>query len=97
MNKPKLGRIRVCDDSMKGAGINKGDICIVALGKRPVQGKPCAAFTPTCKLLVRTYFKEPTGHIQLRREPAGKKLLVSAPGAVMIFGPVVTVEKGGGR
>lgn len=47
-----LGKTRQSDDSMKGAGIERGDLALVDLGARPVQGKPCAAFTPKGELVL---------------------------------------------
>jgi SOS-response transcriptional repressor LexA len=90
-----LGRVRVCDDSMKGAGLVRGDVAIVALGKRPKDGGLCVAFTATGHLVARRYRRLPNKWIELRREPQRGKIQVFAPRAVYIFGPVVGVEKGG--
>jgi phage repressor protein C with HTH and peptisase S24 domain len=94
---PTLGRVRMSDDSMKGAGIRKGDLALIDLGAKPVDGQPCAAFTPLGKLVVRRFGKLPKGEVLLTRDPVGDVMQQFARGAVIIFGPVVRVEKGGAR
>lgn len=91
-----FGRIRICDDSLTHAGINKGDVTLIKLGGRPVADKLCAAFTPWGDLVIRYYYKRPNGDIILIRGEQDEVLQVFAPGAVMVFGPVVGVERGGG-
>lgn len=91
---PKIGRVRLSDDSMKGVGIRKGDVCHVGLNKRPVHGKPCVTFTAEGKLLVRIYLRRKgTSAIELARAPRGKVRKLYDPDAVIVFGPVVKVEK----
>jgi phage repressor protein C with HTH and peptisase S24 domain len=90
----RLGRVRMSDDSMKGSGIRKGDLALVKLGARPRQDKPVAAFTATGELVVRNYHRERNGDIRLTRDPLGKVIQVFKPRAVVLFGPVVRVEKG---
>jgi SOS-response transcriptional repressor LexA len=91
----KSWRVRMSDDSMKGAGLARGDVALVALGKRPKDGELCVAFTATGHLVVRRFRRLPNKWIELTREPRRGKVQVFAPRAVFIFGPVVGVEKGG--
>lgn len=91
----KLGRLRVDDDSLTELGINKGEVAIVELGKDPADGELCAAFTAYGKLVIRNYHREENGDIRLDKGADSKLIQVFAPKAVMIFGPVVGVEKGG--
>ena len=89
----RRGRIRINDDSLKHAGINKGDVCVIRLDRLPKQDELCAAFTAERKLVICHLRREPNGDIRLS---AGTKLIqVFAPDAVITFGPVVRVEKGG--
>jgi SOS-response transcriptional repressor LexA len=83
------------DDSMKDAGLDRGDVALVGLGKRPKDGDLCVAFTATGRLVVRRYRRLPNRRIELTREPQRGKIQVFAPRAVFIFGPVVGIEKGG--
>jgi SOS-response transcriptional repressor LexA len=96
---PKAGakswRVRLSDDSMKGAGLDRGDVALVGLGKRPKDGGLCVAFTATGHLVVRRFRRLPNKWIELTREPRRGKVQVFAPRAVFIFGPVIGVEKGG--
>ncbi|MFL6283555.1 MAG: S24 family peptidase [Pyrinomonadaceae bacterium] len=92
-----LGKIRICDDSMKGSGIARGDLALVKLGARPAQDKPVAAFTATSELVIRNYHKEKNGDIRLTRGPRCKVIKLYHPSALVIFGPVVSVEKDGAR
>lgn len=89
------GRIRIADNSLRHIGLNKGDLCVLDLGREARQDKLCAAFTADSELVIRRYHREPNGDIRLT---AGTKLIqVFKPGAVMIFGPVVRVLKGSAR
>jgi SOS-response transcriptional repressor LexA len=90
-----LGRVRMSDDSMKGAGLRRGDVAHVDLGSTPKQGELCLAFTATGKLVVRRYRTLPNRYIVLTREPAVGKVKVYHPRAVVIFGRVSRIEKGG--
>lgn len=99
MNK-RLGRVRQSDDSMKGAGIRKGDLALIDLDAKPIDGQPCAALTPDGELVLRVYFKEPRGETLLTSRESRRRVKIVqsfARGAVFIFGPVVRVEKGGAR
>jgi SOS-response transcriptional repressor LexA len=89
------GRIRLSDDSLSHAGINKGDWCSIKLGEGVDEGKLCAAFTANSELVIRYFHLEPNGDVRLDTGPDAKVIEVFAPDAVMIFGPVVGVEKGG--
>jgi SOS-response transcriptional repressor LexA len=91
----RLGRVLICDDSMKGAGVKRGDVVKVRLGARPAQGSLCLAFTATGHLVVRRFRRLPNKWIELTREPRRGKIQVFAPRAVFVFGPVVGVEKEG--
>ena len=51
--RPQLGRIRMSDDSMKGAGIRKGDLALIKLGAKPADLQLCAAFTVYGELALR--------------------------------------------
>ena len=88
-----LGRIRVDDDSLKFAGINKGDVALIKLRAKPKNGDLCAAFLPTGHLRIRHYHREENGDIRLTKGPDSKLIRVFAPRAVMVFGPVVSVER----
>ena len=92
-----LGRIRIDDNSLTELGINKGEVAIVELGKDPANGELCAAFTAEGKLVIRHFHREENGDIRLTKGPDAKLIQVFAPGAVVIFGRVARVEKGGGR
>jgi SOS-response transcriptional repressor LexA len=95
-----LGRIRVDDDSLRKLGIDKGDLVLVNLGRRPTNGDLCAAFTAEGKLVVRAYYRESNGDIRLTKGRDGKLIQVFAPGAVVIFGRVARIvpgAKGGGH
>lgn len=63
-----LGRIRIDDESMMFAGINKGDVALVKLGAKPVEGDLCAAFLPTGDLRIRYFYREVNG-----RHPTGER------------------------
>jgi SOS-response transcriptional repressor LexA len=95
--KTKLGKVRIGDHSLKHAGINKGDLVLIDLGKRPKQGHLCAAFTAYGELVVRYYHRRKNRDIMLSTGRAGEVLQVFAPRAVMIFGRVAKIEKGGGQ
>src|SRR3954471_7636150 len=86
----RLGRVRMSDDSMKGAGIRKGDLALIDLGAKPIDGQPCAAFTPSGELVLRRYYRLPKGEALLTskesRRPV-KTVQRFAHGAVVIFGP----------
>lgn len=93
----RLGRIRICDNSLKEAGINKGDVCLIKLGEGVPKGWLCAAFTANSELVIRRFNQEPNGDIRLDTGRKRDVIEVFAPGAVMIFGPVVRVLEGGAR
>jgi SOS-response transcriptional repressor LexA len=90
----KTGRVRMSDDSMRRAGIRKGDVVRVELGQQPRQRGLCLAFTAYGELVVRRYHKERNGDIRLTTGPGAKVVQVFAPGAVIIFGRVAGVENG---
>jgi SOS-response transcriptional repressor LexA len=90
----KTGRIRIDDDSLNFAGINRGDVTLVKLGARPKDGQLCAAFLPTGHLRIRCYGEDLDGNIILDKGPDSKLIQVFAPGALVVFGPVVGVERG---
>jgi SOS-response transcriptional repressor LexA len=92
-----LGRIRIDDNSLHFAGLNKGDVTLVKLGAQPKQNELCAAFTPWGELVVRRYYRKENGDVRLSTGQKGEVFQVFAPGAVVIFGPVVGIEKGGAR
>src|ERR1044072_9067805 len=96
MKRPKEGKIRLCDDSMQAAGLRKGDVCIVSLTEKPKRDKPGAAVTSEGKLLVRYYHRHRDGSIRLTRQARAKTGKVYGPDEVVVFGPIVRVEKGGG-
>jgi SOS-response transcriptional repressor LexA len=87
-----LGKIRICDGSLKGLGINRGDLVLVQLGSEPdADGDLCAAFIPTGRLVIRRYHKEQDGHVRLDKGPDAKVIQLFAPDAVMIIGSVARV------
>lgn len=91
-----LGRIRLCDDSLKRAGLKKGTVVLIKLGAEPKDGDLCAAFLPVGGLRVRRYDgKDLDGNITLDKGEGSKVIQVFAPGALFTFGPVVGVGKGG--
>lgn len=90
-----LGRIRIDDDSLDRTGHHKGDVLLIKLHAKPKNGDLCAAFTAYGKLVIRYFHREENGDIRLTRSPDFEIIEVFAPRAVIIFGPVVGVEKGG--
>jgi SOS-response transcriptional repressor LexA len=90
-----LGRIRLDDNSLNFAGHSKGDVLLVKLHATPKDGQLCAAFLPTGHLRIRRYYREPDGNIMLTRFQGDNLIQVFAPQALIVFGPVVGVEKGG--
>lgn len=97
-HKGTVGRIRIAHEE-KGATLRKGDLALVDLTRRdggPKDGQLVAAFTAEGKLVVRFYTAGDDGTVVLRRGPQSKRLQVFEPDAVMIFGPVFCVERGGG-
>jgi len=95
-----LGRIRVCDNSLKGVGINQGDLVLVKLKRKPTNGDLCAAFTAEGKLVIRVYYREANGDIRLTKGRDDKLIQVFAPKAVIILGRVARIVpgvKGGGQ
>jgi SOS-response transcriptional repressor LexA len=93
-----IGRIRQSDDTMTGAGISRGDLALVDLDAKPIEGQPCAAFTAYGELMLRRYHKLPKGEVLLTSQESRRRVKTTerfARGAVVIFGPVVRVEKGG--
>jgi SOS-response transcriptional repressor LexA len=93
----KTFRVRQSDDSMRRAGIQRGDVVHAAPGSMPKQRGLCVAFTAIGHLVVRRYYREPNGYIRLTRSDGRRprRIKVYAPGAVYIFGAVSRVEKGG--
>lgn len=91
----KLGRIRIDDHSLTFAGINKGDVALVELGSEPKDGDLCAAFTAYGALRIRRYQKRRNGDVCLYTGKEGEVKQVFAPGAVVIFGKIVRIERGG--
>jgi SOS-response transcriptional repressor LexA len=93
-----FGRVRLSDDSMTGAGMNPGDIAVIELHATPAEGESCAAFMSWGELVVRRYRRTRAGDIRLTRDPLGDYAPeYFAPGAVVILGRVVRIEKGGER
>jgi SOS-response transcriptional repressor LexA len=90
----KPGRIRISNHSLKHAGINKGDLVVIDLGKMPKQGCLCAAFTAWGALVVKYFHRTEDGNIRLSTGVTGEVIQIFAPRAVMIFGRVVRIEKG---
>lgn len=97
-HKGTVGRIRIAHEE-KGATLRKGDLALVDLTRRdggPKDGQLVAAFTAGGQLVVRFYTAGDDGAVVLRRGPQSKRLQVFEPDAVMVFGPVFCVERGGG-
>lgn len=92
-----IGRVRLSDDSMKAARVRKGDVVQVELGTEPRQRRLCAAFTPWGELVVRRYHRKENGDVRLYTGAKGEVYQVFAPGALMVFGAVVGIERGGAR
>jgi SOS-response transcriptional repressor LexA len=91
-----VGRVRLSDDSMKAARVRKGDIVRVQLDAPPKQRRLCVAFTSWGELVVRRFYRKANGDIRLSTGAKGETFQVFHHDAVMIFGPVVGVEKRGG-
>lgn len=96
-NPDGLGRIRLDDNSLDHTGHSKGDVLLVKLHAKPKNGDLCAAFTAYGELVIRYYHREENGDIRLTRSPDFEVIEVFAARAVIIFGPIVGVEKGSGR
>jgi SOS-response transcriptional repressor LexA len=92
-----LGRVRLTDDSMRRARVRKGDVVLVKLDAKPKQNKLCVAFTSWGELVVRRYYRKENGDVRLSTGQKGELFQVFAPGALIVLGPVVGVEKGGAR
>jgi SOS-response transcriptional repressor LexA len=92
-----FGRIRLDDNSLDHTGHSKGDVLLIKLHAKPKDGDLCAAFTPWGQLVVRYYYRKENRDIRLSTGKEGEVFQVFAPRAVVIFGPVVGVERGGGK
>jgi SOS-response transcriptional repressor LexA len=88
-----LGRIRITDDSLTQLGLNKGDVTLIKLHATPKDGDLCAAFTAWGELMVRQFHRRKNGDVRLSVGIQGEVPQVFAPQALMIFGPVVSVEQ----
>lgn len=93
----KQGRVRMSDNSMKGAGLDIGDLALIDLGKMPTQNELCAAFTSWGELVIRRYVKRRGGDIHLAEVPQTNVPQIFAPDAVVIFGRVGGIEQRGAR
>jgi hypothetical protein len=97
----RIGKIRMSGDDLAAAGVLKGDLVLVDLFGEPVAGQLCAAsIHEGNKLVVGFYHPQDDfedterGAVRLTRDAEGKTGRAYGFADVMIFGPVLRVEKG---
>lgn len=91
----RVGRVRITDDDLRPAGILCGDLITPDLTEHPGDGDLCLAFTADGYLVVRYFQREGNGDARLTAGLDAETIQVFAPGAVMIFGRVLRVERDG--
>ena len=67
----------------------------VKLHAEPKDGDLCAAFTAWGELVIRRFHPRENGDVRLSTGIEGEVFQVFAPQALMVFGPVIDVERGG--